>query len=389
LIKSRKVGLITNQSGVDQHGRSLVGLCAQNKDIDLVAIYGPEHGVRGGAQAGEYVPFYIDDRYNIPVFSLYGQSLKPDPDMKSNLDERMRSFDTVKTGKLLEPDMIKGVDVLLYDIQDVGTRIYTYTATMALCMKTCAESGLELIVLDRPNPINGVDMEGPILEYPQFSTFVGLYPIPVRHGMTTGELARLFNAKYLEPKVNLTVIPMEGWERGIWFDDTPLPWIPPSPNMPSLDTATVYPGQVFLEGTNVSEGRGTDQPFQLCGAPWINAPKLVGLLNALNLSGVHFEEASFTPAFSKYRNECCAGVRIQVEDREAFKPFATTLFLLGTIITEYSEHFEFHEDYFDTIMGTSKVRRNIVRGMNIRAILGTYDSEIGQFAEMREPFLLY
>jgi uncharacterized protein YbbC (DUF1343 family) len=239
------VGLITNPTGVDSNLESTIDLFYNNQEINLVALYGPEHGVRGNAQAGEYVSFYIDDKYSIPVFSLYGQSRKPEAGMLKNIDEYMRSFDTVKTGKILETSMVERSDVLIFDIQDVGTRIYTYIATMAYCMQACAENDADFIVLDRPNPINGEDLEGPILEYPEYSSFVGLYPIPVRHGMTVGELAELFNDKFLEEKVNLTVIPMQGWEREMWYDETSLHWTVPSPNMPTLDTATVYPGRSF------------------------------------------------------------------------------------------------------------------------------------------------
>ncbi|PMP94175.1 MAG: DUF1343 domain-containing protein, partial [Candidatus Aminicenantes bacterium] len=255
LVSGKKVGLITNPSGVDRQFNSTAWLFKKNPKINLVALYGPEHGVRGNAQAGEYVPFYFDDKFQLPVFSLYGQSFRPEAGMLKNIDEYMRSFDTQYEGKIPEKNMIKEVDVLIFDIQDVGIRVYTYLATMAYAMEACAETGIEFIVLDRPNPINGIIMEGPILQYPEYSSFVGVYPIPLRHGMTLGELARLFNDRFQKKKAKLTVIPAEGWKRDMWFDQTGLPWVMPSPNIPTLDTATVYPGQVFLEGTNISEGR--------------------------------------------------------------------------------------------------------------------------------------
>lgn len=323
------------------------------------------------------------------MFSLYGQSQKLKPGILENLDEHMRAFDTVKSAKVLEQDMLQGIDVMVYDIQDVGTRIYTYTATMAYCMEACAQNGIAFIVLDRPNPINGIDMEGPILEYPQYSSFVGLYPVPVRHGMTSGELALLFNENYLEEKADLTVIPMEGWERDMWFDQTSIPWVPPSPNMPSLETATVYPGQVFLEGTNISEGRGTDHPFELFGAPWIKGCELTKELNALHLPGIFFKEEQFTPEFSKFRSELCGGVRILIQARQEYKPFATALFILKTTAKNYAEHFVFYDDYFDQIIGNSKVRDKLVDDLSIPEILKTYDSQIEQFDETRKPFLLY
>ncbi|MDH5745246.1 MAG: DUF1343 domain-containing protein, partial [Candidatus Aminicenantes bacterium] len=246
LVKGKRVGLVTNPTGVDSKLQSLIDLFYKNPAIDLVALYGPEHGIRGNAQAGEYVPYYRDEKYNLPVFSLYGQSKKPESGMLENIDEFMRSFDTDEAGKFIEDSMLESVDLLVFDIQDVGTRIYTYVATMAYCMQACAEHDLEFIVFDRPNPINGKDIEGTILEYPRFSSFVGLYPIPVRHGMTTGELAQLFNDRFLTVKANLNVIPMRNWRRDMWYDQTSLSWIMPSPNIPTLQTAAVYPGQVFL-----------------------------------------------------------------------------------------------------------------------------------------------
>jgi len=389
LVKSKRVGLITNPSGIDRHRRSLIDLFIQNPLIDLVALYGPEHGIRGKAQAGEFIPYLTDKTYGLPVYSLYGQSQKPGPEWNGRIDERMRSFDTVQTGKLLEPAMIEDVDVIIYDIQDVGTRIYTYIATMAYCMQACAEAGLEFIVLDRPNPINGKDMEGPILDYPRYSSFVGLYPIPIRHAMTSGELARMFNEKYLMKRTNLTVIPMQGWARNMWFDETGLPWISPSPNMPTLKTATIYPGQVFLEGTNISEGRGTDTPFELFGAPWIDGLELTKSLNGLHLPGVRFEPAAFTPVFSKYRGELCEGSRIQIEDRSVFKPLMTTLYILKAILEKYAGHFAFHDDYFDKIMGNSEVRHRLLQGQSISEIVGTYDPQLDQFGALRKPYLLY
>jgi len=297
------VGLITNPSGVNSKLESTAWLFKNHPAINLVALYGPEHGVRGEAQAGEYVPFYLDEKFKLPVFSLYGQSFKPEPGMLKNIDELMRKFDTQSSGKIPEENMVKGLDVLVFDIQDVGTRVYTYVATMALAMESCAELGIEFIVLDRPNPIGGKILEGAVLKYPEYSSFVGLYPIPERHGLTIGELARLFNDQFLKTKARLTVIPAEGWKRDWWFDQTGLPWVMPSPNMPTLETAAVYPGQVYLEGTNLSEGRGTTRPFELFGAPWIDGWELSRKLNSLDLPGVIFREAWFTPTFPNIREK--------------------------------------------------------------------------------------
>ena len=389
LVRGKRVGLITNPTGADSRLRSTVDLLARHPAVKLVALYGPEHGVRGDAQAGEYVRFYDDPVYHLPVFSLYGQSMKPEPGMLKNIDESMRSFDTKSAGKAPEGSMVRGIDVMIYDIQDVGMRVYTYIATMAFAMQACAESGIDFIVLDRPDPINGLDMEGPILEYPGHSSFVGLYPIPERFGMTMGELARLFNDKFLAPKAKLTVIPMEGWERTMWFDQTGLPWIIPSPNMPTLDTAMVYPGQVYFEGTNVSEGRGTTRPFELFGAPWINGYALAAKLNALRLPGAAFREAWFTPTFSKFQGQLCGGCQVHVTDRSSYRSFATALHVIKAIRDMYPDKFEFHKDYFDQIMGTSKVREALQAGQTVPAVLEGLKSGIAAFAELRKPYLLY
>lgn len=389
LIKGRKVGLITNPTGVDRRLVSSIERLIATPEVRLVALYGPEHGVRGNAQAGEYVPFYVDEKYKLPVFSLYGQSMKPPQDMLLRLDEFMRNFDTTEAGKIPEASMVKEIEVMLFDLQDVGTRVYSYIATMAYAMEACAEAGIPFIVLDRPNPINGVTMEGPILKYPEFSSFVGLYPIPLRHAMTVGELALLFNEKFLKKKANLTVIPMEGWKREMWFDETGLPWVIPSPNMPTLDTATVYPGQVLFEGTNVSEGRGTTRPFELCGAPWIDGYELAKAMNKLNLPGVRFREAWFTPTFSKYRGELCGGVQVHVTDRHLYQPVKTSLLLIQMIKKMYPEKFEFHAAYFDKLMGTDEVRKWIEADRELTELFARWEEESKSFSQLRTGFLLY
>lgn len=389
LVKGKNVGLITNPTGVDRKLNSIVDLFINHPDINLVALYGPEHGIRGNAQAGEYVPFYLDEKYDLPVFSLYGQSRIPDSEMLKNIDEFMRSFDSEDTEKIPDRSMISEIDIMVYDIQDVGTRIYTYIATMAYCMQVCGENNIDFIVLDRPNPINGLMVEGPLLEYPEFSSFVGLYPIPVRHGLTTGELALMFNDRFLTKKTNLTVVPMEGWSRSMWYDQTGLPWIIPSPNMPTLDTAIVYPGQVYIEGTNISEGRGTTKPFELFGAPWIDGHELAINLNQMALPGVKFREAWFTPVFSKYTGKLCGGAQIHIENRDLYTPFSTTLSVIRTIYTMYPEKFEYHPDYFDTIMGTDKIRLALESGEDIVSIIKSYQEELRDFQEIRKTYLLY
>jgi uncharacterized protein YbbC (DUF1343 family) len=389
LVKGKRVGLITNPSGVNGRLESTADLFFRNPSIQLAALYGPEHGVRGDAQAGEYVPFYFDGKFMVPVFSLYGQSSKPEPGMLKNIDEYMRSFDTVAAGKVPEGTMVRDVDVLIYDIQDVGARVYTYIATMAYALRACAESGIEFVLLDRPNPVNGTDIEGTILEYPRFSSFVGLFPIPARHGLTLGELARLFNDKFLPKKAKLTVIPMEGWTRDLWYDQTALPWISPSPNMPTLDTATVYPGQVYLEGTNVSEGRGTTRPFELFGAPWIDGYALAKRLNALGLPGVVFREVWFTPTFSKFQGQLCGGAQVHITDRTAYRSVEAALHVIKTIRDAYPDKFEFYKEYFDKIMGTSKVREALEKGTSVQEIVAGFKTGLEEFKALRKPYLLY
>jgi uncharacterized protein YbbC (DUF1343 family) len=389
LVKGKKVGLLTNPSGVDANLKSDVEILARQAGVNLVALYGPEHGHGGQAQAGESVSYTIDRQFNIPVFSLYGQAGKSPSGWQKNVDEKMRSFDTKSEGKIPEGDMLQKIDVMIYDIQDVGTRVYTYISSMAYAMQSCAELGVEFIVLDRPNPITGSIMEGPVLDYPRYSSFVGLYPIPLRHGMTAGELAKLFNDRFLEKKVALTVIPMKGWKREMWYDQSNLPWVLPSPNMPTLETATVYPGQVFLEGTNVSEGRGTTKPFELFGAPWIDGYELTRKLNELGLPGVQFREAWFRPTFSKFQGEACRGAQVHVTDRSVFRPLAMTLHIIKTILELYPDKFQFQEDYFDKIMGTDKVRKALLQGESVRGIIRGFEKGLEEFGALRRPYLLY
>jgi uncharacterized protein YbbC (DUF1343 family) len=309
--------------------------------------------------------------------------------MLKNIDDYMRAFDTKDTEKIPKSSMVKDVNTLIFDIQDVGMRVYTYIATMAYAMQASAENGIDFIVLDRPNPTNGVSMEGPLLEYPQYSSFVGLYPIPVRYGMTMGELAQLFNDKFLEKKANLKVIPMKGWRRDMWYDETFLNWVIPSPNMPTLETATVYPGQVYFEGTNVSEGRGTTRPFELFGAPWIDGYELAKKLNDLALPGIRFREAWFTPTFSKFEGLLCGAAQIHVLDRNKYRPLETALYIIKTIRDMYPENFQFYKDYFDKIIGCSKVREAIEKGTSIQEIVKSFEKGLDYFSELRKPYLLY
>jgi len=389
LIRGKNIGLITNPSGVDGRLNSTISILRRLPGVRLVALYAPEHGVRGDAQAGEYVPFYFDSKYGLPVFSLYGPSQKPQVGMLRNIDEFMRSFDTTAEDKTVKPEMTRDIDALLFDVQDIGTRVYTYAATMAYAMQACAESGLEFIVLDRPNPINGRTLEGPVLDYPGFSSFIGLYPIPLRFGLTIGELARLINDRFLEKKVRLTVVPMKHWKRDMDFDETGLPWVAPSPNMPTVETAVVYPGQVLFEGTNISEGRGTTHPFEFFGAPWIDGFDLTTRLNALRLPGVTFREQWFTPTFSKFAGERCGGCQLHVTDRSAYRSVETSLHVIAVIREMYPNVFAFHDEYFDKVCGTSSVRESLLAGTSVRDMIRGFEKGLKEFEELRKAYLLY
>jgi len=389
LLRGRRVGLITNPTAVDARLCSTAELLRAHPEINLVALYGPEHGVRGDAQAGEYVPFYRDSHLGLPVFSLYGETQRPPADMLTRIDAYMREYDTRHDGKTVEPRMLESIEVMVFDLQDVGTRVYTYVATMAYAMQAAAEAGIPFVVLDRPNPITGAAMEGPILRFPEYSSFIGLYPVPLRHGMTAGELARLFNARFLPRPAHLTVVPMDGWHRGDWFERTGLPWVLPSPNLPSVDAAVVYPGQVMLEGTNLSEGRGTTRPFELCGAPWLDGNVLARVLNTLDLPGVRFREAWFTPTFSKFAGQRCGGVQLHVRDREGFQPVLTTIALLAEVRRLAGHQLEFHGDYFDRVLGHARVREGLLAGVPATALAAEWGPELRAFSALRDEYLLY
>ncbi len=389
LIRGKRIGLITNPSGVDSDLNSIVELFRAQPDVHLVALYGPEHGVRGDAQAGQTVSFYYDKHFQLPVFSLYGQTFKPPADMLTNIDQYMRSYDTQEAGKTPVNGSLNGIDVMIFDLQDVGTRVYTFEATLAYAMQACANAHIPVIVLDRPNPIGGVAMEGPILQYPKYSSFIGLCSTPLRHGLTMGELALFYKDNFLTNKVDLTVIPMENWHRDEWFDQTGLPWAMPSPNIPTLDSAVVYPGQVMLEGTDLSEGRGTTKPFEIFGAPWIDGYDLAKKLNALHLPGAKFREIWFTPTFSKFQGKLCGGCQIHVTDRNAYQSIATTLNILATIKQLYGDKLEFHDKYFDRVLGNSTVREGLERGEPVDQIIADYQPGLDAFAKSREKYLLY
>ncbi|MED1952849.1 DUF1343 domain-containing protein [Brevibacillus centrosporus] len=368
MLTGKRIGLITNQTGVTRNLVHDVDALLARKLL-LVAVYGPEHGVRGTEQAGSATGSFRDPKTGLPFYNLYEKKPK----------EIARLF--------------RDVDVVLYDIQDVGSRFYTYIATMAYAMKAAAMADKPFIVLDRPNPIGGEKVEGPVLE-PPYQSFVGLYPIPVRHGMTVGELAGYIQKQYLEKefgaKAKVTVIPMTGWKRGMSYEETGLPWVPPSPNMPTVDTATVYPGNGLFEGTNLSEGRGTTRPFEWIGAPYINSWELVQRLNLLKLPGVAFREAHFQPAFSKHAGKNVGGVQFYVTDREAYDPIRTALSVIVEVKKQYPKHFAWRHDHFiDKLIGTDAVRKAIDQGTSVDEIVAQWQDRLHSFENQRKLFLLY
>jgi len=363
LVHGKNVGLITNPTGVNRELVSDVDLLAHTPGVHLVALFGPEHGIRGAQQAGASVGSGRDPITGLPVYSLYGKTRQP------------------------TPAMLKGVDVLVFDIQAVGARFYTYLYTMADAMKAAAAARIPIIVLDRPNPIGGTKVQGPVLD-PKYASFVGEYPIPLRYGMTIGELAEFFNNQF-HIGADLTVVKMRGWERSMYYDDTPLQFVMPSPNMPTETTALVYPGMGLAEGTNVSEGRGTTRPFEIVGAPWIDAEKLSRVLNDKHLAGVRFRPVHFTPTFSKYEGKPCNGVEVHVMDRDAFNPVVVGLNVIATVHDLYPRQFAFNASGFDRLVGNDWVRQDIEKGVPVAEIRRRWQKGLSQFKKIRQQYLLY
>lgn len=373
IVRNARVGLIVHPASVDHTLRHTVDRFSTHGEIRLSALFGPQHGIRGETQDNmiEWRGFR-DPRLGIPVYSLYGETRAPNE------------------------EMLRDVDVLLFDLQDVGTRVYTFIWTMVLAMQAAQAHGKKFVVLDRPNPIGGTKIEGNISES-AFASFVGLFPLPMRHGMTVGELALYFNEVH-SIGCELEVVRMEGWHREWWFDQTGLPWVPPSPNIPTLESALVYPGMVLFEGTMVSEGRGTTRPFEIIGAPYIDPFELVDRLDRENLSGVHFRPLSFQPTFHKHAGQICGGVQLHVLDREVFLPCLTAGAILASILELYRGRFEWKQppyEYvfdrlpFDVICGTDRVRIELEKGTAPNAIDDLWQAEREEFARGRERFLLY
>jgi len=368
-----RVGLICNQASVDHSFRHAADLFFQHPQINLTTLFGPQHGIRGDVQDNMIESGHsVDKETNLPVYSLYSETRKP------------------------TNEMLKGIDVLVFDLQDVGCRVYTFIYTMALAMQACAENGKKFVVLDRPNPINGEDVEGSLLEVGQES-FVGLYSIPMRHGMTAGELANLFN-DHFGIGCDLQVVKMSGWNRTVFYDETDGPWVMPSPNMPTVDTAVVFPGTVYFEGTAISEGRGTTRPFEIVGGPYVDSSRLAQNLAELRLPGVIFRPIEFIPTFQKCVGENCGGVFIHVTDRHEFKPVLTGLAVIKTIVQNHRDEFlwkeppyeyEYDRNPFDVIAGNMSVRRICESNGDIEDLINDCEKDTESFKNLKRQFHLY
>ncbi|HEX3083997.1 MAG TPA: exo-beta-N-acetylmuramidase NamZ domain-containing protein, partial [Pyrinomonadaceae bacterium] len=373
LLKGARVGLVCNQASVDHSFRHVADVFHEHADINVTALFGPQHGIRGDVQDNMIETAHATDRKTgLRVYSLYSETREP------------------------TAEMLEDVDIIVFDLQDVGTRIYTFVYTMANCMRAAKKFGKKVIVCDRPNPINGQRIEGAVLD-PAFASFVGQFPIATRHGMTAGELAQMFNQEF-GIGCDLQVMTMSGWSRDLWYDQTDGPWVLPSPNMPTLDSATVFPGTVHLEGTQMSEGRGTTRPFELVGAPYIDAEDYGNALQALNLPGVYFRPCVFLPTFQKHAGKACGGVQIHVTNRATFKPAITGIAIVKTAFDMYRDDFrwkdppyeyEYDRNPFDLIAGTDKVRESIERGTSLEGIEQSWQPSLAEFDRLRAGFLLY
>ncbi len=391
LWRGRRVGLVSHPAAVlPDLTSSLDALRLAN--VHLTALFGMEHGFTGSAADGEAIGNVVDSRTGLPVFSLYGATRAP------------------------TPEMLAEVDILLYDVQDVGVRFYTYISTLYYLLQVSGKHGVPVIVLDRPNPINGLAVEGPLVE-PGFESFVGVVPIPIRHGMTVGELARYFNAEY-NLGADLTVVEMQGWRRSMWFDETNLPWVTTSPAMPHLSTATVYPGMCLLEGVNLSLGRGTALPFEQLGAPWVDAYRLAEALNTRQIEWaasdreasaqprkrhepavpVRYRPTSFVPVGNKYAGETCYGVQVHVMDRDALRPVRMGLRIIATLKETFPSHFAWASYpradnaspfHFDRLIGSSQVREALDAGTPAEEIIAGWTAIEEEFRDRRRAYLLY
>ncbi|MCE5194252.1 MAG: DUF1343 domain-containing protein [Nitrospiraceae bacterium] len=372
-LKNLRSGLLVHPASVNNKLEHTTNLFLKTKKTKLTVLFGPQHGVRGETQDNmiEWQGFK-DNVTGLPVYSLYSQTRKPDS------------------------SMLKDIDIMIVDIQDIGSRYYTFIWTMELCMQACLESGKSIVVLDRPNPISGALFEGPVLD-PSYSSFVGQRPLPVRHGMTVAEIANYLKDKFY-PSLDLKIIKTQGWKRKMWFDDTMLPWVMPSPNIPTLDAATVYPGMCLLEGTNLSEGRGTTRPFEIFGAPFIDPEKIVKKIKEHKLNGVVFRPVYFQPTFQKFSGELCGGAQIHVIDRNKFKPFKTGVAVLKSIMELYRDKFEWKQPPYeyeavkppiDILAGTDILRKSLEKNESLKNMEEWWKEQSREFQKTRKEYLIY
>ena len=367
------VGLVCNPTSVDASFRHIADRVAARPNVTLAALFGPQHGFRSDVQDNMIETGHAQDpTLRVPVYSLYSETREP------------------------TAEMLRNIDVLVVDLQDVGTRVYTYISTMANCLRACRAHSVPVIVCDRPNPIGGEAVEGPVLDS-AFASFVGQFPIPMRHGMTLGELAQLFN-EHFSIGAALEIVKMDGWQRSMYLDMTGLPWVLPSPNLPTLASAIVYPGTVLLEGTNISEGRGTTMPFEIVGAPWIDAERFANQMNDARLPGGHFRAASFVPTFQKHAGQRCGGCQIHVTDRRAFRPVQAAVTLLAELRRADLECFAWRDPPYeyervkrpiDILSGSDELRCHIEDGVPPTEIARGWKPAVDEFRNVRERYLLY
>ncbi|MBI5847623.1 MAG: DUF1343 domain-containing protein [Nitrospirae bacterium] len=373
-FRSANIGLLLHPASITSNFSHSADTCFSSKKFSVSALFGPQHGIRGETQDNmiEWDSFR-DKKTGIPVYSLYGTTRKP------------------------SPEMLSSIDIMVIDLQDVGARYYTFIWTMALVMEACQELNKMVVILDRPNPINGKAIEGPVLKQ-KYTSFVGLQSLPIRHGMTIGEIGLYFREAFYN-KLTFDIIPMLGWKRAMWFDETGLPWVLPSPNMPTLDTATVYPGMCLLEGTNISEGRGTTRPFEIFGAPFIDPEVLTTELRELRLPGLIFRPLHFIPTFQKHAGKLCGGAQIHLTDREKFKPFKTAVAILKTLHDLYPKKFRWNNPPYeyeknllpiDILAGTDRLRKDIEQSAPLESMEACWKSELRNFdRKIRQKYLLY
>lgn len=373
LLRGARVGLVCNQASVDHSFRHAADLFHEHSEINLTTLFGPQHGIRGDVQDNMIETDHAVDRSTgLPTYSLYSETREP------------------------TEEMLRNVDLLVVDLQGVGCRIYTFVYTLANCMRAAKKYGKKVIACDRPNPIGGTEVAGNVLD-PEFASFVGQFPVPTRTGMTDVELGRMFNEEF-QIGCDLECVTMQGWSRELWYDETDGPWVFPSPNIPTVSSTVVFPGTVHLEGTQMSEGRGTTRPFELVGAPYINAEEFSEALARLNSPGVYFRSCVFKPTFQKHGGEACGGVQIHVTDRSVFEPVITGIAIVKTAFDMYGEQFrwkdppyeyEYDRNPFDIISGTSRLRAAIERGDTLDQIQASWQAPLREFKSLRERFLLY